>query len=148
MSTVIGVSLNGQRVPLSRERIAAIARSVLGSRRASNVMLSIAFVDNRAIRTMNRSHLRRDRITDVIAFAFRGPDRRAPIVGDVYIAPAVARASAKANGITVGEELTRLVVHGTLHVLGDDHPEDGRRTQSAMWNTQERLVQRIMAKKR
>lgn len=148
MSTVVGVSLNGQRMPVSRARIAEIARAVLRTGRAANVMLSITFVDNRAIRALNRSHLRRDRATDVIAFAFRGPDRGAPIVGDVYVAPAVARASAKANGISLREEIARLVVHGTLHVLGYDHPDGGTRMQSPMWKTQERLVRRIMAKKR
>lgn len=148
MSTVVGVSLNGQRMPVSRARIAEIARAVLRAGRVTNVMLSITFVDNRAIRALNRSHLRRDRATDVIAFAFRAPDRGAPIVGDVYVAPAVARASAKVNGISLREEIARLVVHGTLHVLGYDHPDGGTRMQSPMWKTQERLVRRIMAKKR
>jgi probable rRNA maturation factor len=67
-----------------------------------------------------------------------------PVVGDVYIAPDVARASARENGISVREELARLVVHGTLHVLGYDHPEDDTRTRSAMWKRQERLVARLV----
>jgi probable rRNA maturation factor len=93
---------------------------------------------------LNREHLRRDRPTDVIAFGFRATGRGAPIVGDIYIAPEVARESARANDISVREEVLRLVVHGTLHVLGHDHPESDGRTRSPMWRTQERLVARLV----
>ena len=43
---------------------------------------------------MNREHLKRDGFTDVIAFGFRQGSPGSAIVGDVYIAPDVARVSA------------------------------------------------------
>jgi probable rRNA maturation factor len=144
MSTAaVGVATNGVRIPVSRDRVAAIARSVLKSEGVSHAMLSIAFVSNREIQALNRSHLRRDRVTDVIAFAFRPVALGAPIVGDVYIAPQAARDSARRNGVAVREEIVRLVIHGTLHVLGYDHPETDDRTRSPMWRKQERLVKRL-----
>jgi len=144
----VGVSANGVRVPLSRDGAARIARAVLRSERVSHAMLSITFVSNAGIRALNRKHLRRAGLTDVIAFWFRRPTRGAPVVGDVYIAPGVARASARANDVGVREELVRLIVHGTLHVLGYDHPARETRTRSAMWRKQERLVQRLSARRR
>ena len=107
-------------------------------------MVSVAFVPTREIQRLNREHLRRDRPTDVIAFGFRAAGRGSPIVGDIYIAPDVAGASARDHGVTVREEILRLVVHGTLHVLGYDHPETDARTRSAMWRKQERLVARLV----
>jgi probable rRNA maturation factor len=41
------------------------------------------------------------------------------------------------------EELVRLIVHGTLHALGRDHPEGAGRTRSAMWRRQERYVEAL-----
>jgi probable rRNA maturation factor len=140
MSLAVGVSLDGVRIPMSRDRVAEITRSVLRSERVRDAMLSITFVTNRSIRAMNRQHLKRDGLTDVIAFGFRQGGRETGIVGDVYIAPEVARASARANRVSVRQELTRLIVHGILHVLGHDHPETDRRERSAMWKRQERLV--------
>jgi probable rRNA maturation factor len=67
-------------------------------------------------------------------------------VGDVYIAPDVARANASELGVPVAEELARLVVHGTLHALGYSHPEGSSedRTGSTMWKRQERLLRRAL----
>jgi probable rRNA maturation factor len=39
--------------------------------------------------------------------------------------------------------LIRLVVHGTLHALGREHPEGQERTRSAMWRRQERYVEAL-----
>lgn len=148
MSTAVGVSMDGVRIPLSRDRVAEIARGVLRSEGVRDAMVSVTFVTNRGIRTLNRKHLRRDKLTDVIAFGFRRTGTAAPILGDVYIAPDVARASARGNGVTVREELARLIVHGTLHVLGYEHPERDGRTRSAMWRKQERLVARLTSKEK
>lgn len=143
MSTAIGVSADGVRIAMSRARVADIARSVLQSEGVRDALLSVTFVSKDAIRALNRAHLRRDDVTDVIAFSFRRAGSAAPIVGDVYIAPEVARASARASDIPVRQELVRLIVHGTLHVLGYDHPTTDGRTRSAMWRKQERLVARL-----
>ena len=94
---------------------------------------------DREIARLNARHLGRQGPTDVIAF---GLTRVAgePVIGDVYIAPMVARANAKRLGVGMREELVRLVVHGVLHVLGYDHPETTGRTASPMWRRQERYL--------
>jgi rRNA maturation RNase YbeY len=143
MSVIVGVATDGTRLPLPRARMVRVVRAVLTAERVKNAMISVTFVGNAQIRRLNRRHLKRTGTTDVISFGFRDAGRAAPLVGDVYIAPDVARASAKANGVPVREELVRLVVHGTLHVLGYDHPESDARTRSAMWKKQERLVRRL-----
>ena len=104
--------------------------------------LSVTFVGPTRIQTLNREHLGHDRPTDVISFALTGPDGE--LVGDVYICGAVAAKQAKALRVPLKEELVRLVVHGTLHVLGYDHPEGEGRTRSAMWKRQERYVKGLV----
>jgi probable rRNA maturation factor len=46
--------------------------------------------------------------------------------------------------VSAQEELLRLVVHGTLHVLGYDHPLGAARMTSPMWRRQERIVARVI----
>lgn len=144
MTLSVDVALDGVRSPLSRARVADLARGVLRAEGVRDALLSVALVSTPRMRALNRKHLERSGTTDVIAFGFERVGREGPVVGDVYIAPEIARASARVNRVSVREELARLVVHGTLHVLGYDHPEDDTRTRSAMWQRQERLVARLM----
>jgi len=79
---------------------------------------------------------------DVISFALHGPDD--PILGDVYLGGAQAARQAEEEGVTLQEELVRLVVHGTLHVLGHDHPQGEERLESPMFLLQEELVHQLL----
>lgn len=110
-----------------------------GERRQAEI--SVAFLGPARMRRLNREWKGHDVPTDVISFALPGPGGE--LVGDVYICPAVARVEAGRRGLPLRQELVRLVVHGTLHVLGYDHPEGAGRTRSAMWRRQERYVKAL-----
>ena len=144
MSLAVDVSSDVPRLPLSAARAADLARRVLAAERVRHAMLSIAFVPRAAIARLNREHLGHRGATDVISFGFSDATGGGAVLGDVYICPEVAAANARRHGASVREELALLVVHGTLHVLGHDHPVDDGRTGSAMWRLQERLVARAL----
>jgi probable rRNA maturation factor len=145
MSRIVEVATEGVRIPVARARVAALADAVLRAERVRYAILSIAFVTDRRIAALNRKHLGHAGATDVISFGFAPVDARGDVVGDVYIAPNVARRNALADGGSIREELLRLVVHGVLHVLGHDHPVDESRYESAMWTRQERLLRSLGA---
>jgi probable rRNA maturation factor len=113
-----------------------VTRVLEGERREGHV--SVTFLGREAMRRMNAEHKGRDVPTDVLAFAMQ--DGAGQVVGDVYICPWVAAREAKARGVRLREELIRLLVHGTLHVVGRTHPEGEGRTRSPMWRRQERYV--------
>ena len=143
MNHQIEVTLDAVRVPLARRRIAEIARAVLRAERAPAMRLSITLVSANDIAAMNARHLGHAGTTDVISFALSPHGRGATPTGDIYIAPEVARRNAAEHGSTIREEIARLVVHGVLHVLGHDHPNDRTRVASCMWRRQEALVESL-----
>lgn len=147
MKLAVDVSVGGERVPLSRVRIEEVARRVLAAERVRDALVSVTFVSARRMALLNRRHLGHAGATDVISFGFRRATPRDPVVGDIYIAPSVARENAGAAGVGVREEIARLVVHGVLHVLGYDHPEGPGRETSAMWRRQEVLLARLLARR-
>ncbi len=102
--------------------------------------LSITFVSDDEIAGLNREWLGREGPTDVIAFTLGDGEE---LVGDVYIAPEVAARNAGELGIGPRQEALRLVIHGTLHVLGHDHPEGEERYASAMYDLQEELLRAL-----
>jgi probable rRNA maturation factor len=113
------------------------AAFVLKGEGVGGVTISITFLPDAEMQLLNARVLGVDRPTDVIAFRMDHLDRAA---GDIYICPDEARRSAREAGCTSYEETRRLVVHGVLHVLGHDHPEDASRVRSPMWALQERYV--------
>jgi probable rRNA maturation factor len=110
-----------------------------GERRRATI--SVTFLGRDAMRRLNACHKGHDVPTDVLAFALREPGGGA--VGDVYVCAYVAARESRNRNIPLEEELVRLVVHGTLHVLGRDHPDGEGRTRSAMWRRQERYVEAL-----
>jgi probable rRNA maturation factor len=140
MSVAVHVSAEGVRLPLARERVSEIARRVLAAEGVREAMLSITFLGTRAMAALNKKHLGHRGATDVISFGFSESGRRGPVIGDIYIAPDVARANARRYDAGIREEVARLVVHGVLHVLGYDHDEGDARLASPMWRRQERLL--------
>jgi len=141
----VDVAADGVRVPLGRSRVETLARAVLRAERVRAAELSITFVSAARIAELNRRHLRHRGPTDIITFELAPAAPGAPVTGDVYIAPEVARENAARAGCGVREEIARLVIHGALHALGHEHPEDESRVASPMWRRQERLLARWRA---
>ena len=109
--------------------------------------ISVAFVDAGAMAELNRRWLDREGPTDVIAFDLGdgAPGGVRELVGDVYVCPDVAvAASAEPGGPGPEEEVVRLAIHGVLHVLGHDHPEDETRWECPMYRLQESLLARAL----
>jgi probable rRNA maturation factor len=143
----IRVGSDGVRLPLPVTQVRRIVATVLRaegraaeppSRRAD---ITVTFVGPTAIRRLNHDWKGHDEPTDVLSFSLRPPE--GGVTGDVYICPAVARGQARLHGVSFPNELARLVVHGTLHVLGYEHPEGHGRTRSAMWRRQERYLKAL-----
>ncbi|MEP7226300.1 MAG: rRNA maturation RNase YbeY [Gemmatimonadales bacterium] len=134
------VVVSGRRLPLSRAFVRRVVEAVLEAERREG-LVSVTFLGRDSMRRLNAEHKGHDRPTDVLTFALGGP--KAQVIGDVYVCPWVARREARARRIPLKQELIRLVVHGTLHALGREHPEGPHRTRSAMWRRQERYVQAL-----
>ncbi len=90
---------------------------------AGPVELSIALVNDAAMRELNRAYRAKDRPTDVLAFAM-GEGEYADdggVLGDVVISVDTARRQAENRRRPLLDEMTMLLAHGLLHLLGYDH---------------------------
>jgi probable rRNA maturation factor len=134
------VRVSGRRPALPAGTVRRVVRGVLHAERRE-ADISITFLGAASMRRLNDQYLGHDRSTDVLSFGLAGPDGR--LAGDVYVCRAVAARSARRHGVPLRQELVRLVIHGTLHSLGHDHPDGDHRTRSPMWQRQERYVKRF-----
>jgi probable rRNA maturation factor len=130
----------GPLVGPSRTVVARRAEKMLAALDLGSVELSIALVDDASIHELNRGFRKKDRPTDVLAFAMREEVPSAPkragakkptitrsepeVLGDVIISLETAARQAKAQRRSLLEEVTMLLAHGLLHLIGYDHRTD------------------------
>jgi probable rRNA maturation factor len=81
-----------------------LAKKVLKGENKEEMNLSVAFVDKKKIKELNKKYRKKDKVTDVLSFGAE--------LNEVVICPAV---------IKTKKELALLLIHGILHILGYEH---------------------------
>lgn len=123
------------RVPVKQlEDFVAHARRALRLRAG---LLTVCLVSDAEMARWNRAYRRKRGPTDVLSFPAddeflspggrarrRAPRRKNGYIGDIAIAPAVARRNARRFGRPFSQELRILILHGMLHLMGYDHETD------------------------
>lgn len=106
------------------------AERMLRALRRPGAELSVLLCDDGTIHELNREYRGIDRPTDVLAFAMEegqamvvGTERA--LLGDVVISVPTARRQAERAGKAIVSEVTFLLAHGLLHLLGFDHRDAG-----------------------
>jgi probable rRNA maturation factor len=142
MAVSIQVNQTGEW-PLPESLVEAGIRATLTAEGVVEGEVSLTFLGDEEVQALNEQYLQRDRPTDVIAFALHDPGE--PVLGDVYVGYLQARRQAEELGVRLEEELLRVSIHGTLHVLGHDHPEGPERMDSPMFQKQEALLTGVLS---
>ena len=109
---------------VSRTEVARRVRAMLAALQMDDVEVSILLTGDDQIRYLNRLYRRKNRPTDVLAFAQRegkGGDPSDRLLGDVVVSIPTTRRQAAAARRSTAAELTMLLAHGLLHLLGWDH---------------------------
>jgi probable rRNA maturation factor len=110
--------------------VGAIARRAA---HAAGMEGTIVLSSDRVLRTLNGRHRGKNKATNVLTYARPAPE--------IILAVGVVRAEAAAQGRRPDHHLAHLVVHGALHLSGEDHdrPGDARRMEMA----ESRILRRI-----
>jgi probable rRNA maturation factor len=114
---------------------AAVAESAFPqlTQSARAVELSIRLTSDDEVKALNARWRGKDKPTNVLSFpqceadeleslAPGGPEL---MLGDIVLARGVCEQEAEEKGVSLEEHATHLLVHGTLHLLGYDHQDDG-----------------------
>jgi probable rRNA maturation factor len=129
-----------ERRPGLADRLAGAARAAWAAAdrpprlegAASGAEIGIVLADDALVHRLNRDYRGKDKPTNVLSFALLDDEDEeveavagAPIlVGDVILAHGTVEAESGAQGKTLDDHATHLVVHGVLHLLGYDHETD------------------------
>ena len=107
-----------------------------------NIEFNIIFVNNEYIHNLNRDYRNIDRPTDVITFRLADYEEvmcgKINILGDVYISLDKAKEQSIEYGHSYLRELSFLLIHGFLHLLGYDHMNE--EDEKEMFSLQEEIL--------
>lgn len=117
--------------PFSANNLAKAVSMILQDHQIQTAEISIAVVDDSAIRELNRQYLDHDYETDVLSFLL--DETADSITGQLIVSTDTAARVAEELGIEMEQELLLYVVHGTLHLMGldDTDPETAVEMRSA-----------------
>lgn len=106
-------------LPEAETVVRRAATAALGNVAGDVVVL---LTDDAAVRDLNARFRDKDRSTNVLSFP--APETAEPHLGDIVLAYGVCADEAAAQGKSLADHLSHLVVHGVLHLLGRDHEDD------------------------
>jgi len=100
--------------------------------------INVVFVQPKYIENLNKQYRGIDLVTDVLSFNLSSGD------GEIYICPAYVYESFKNSDFE--EEILRLIIHGTLHILGYNHKGSlNDSSNEEMFKLQEDLIIKYLA---
>jgi probable rRNA maturation factor len=136
---------------VDEENLRAAAMATLAANEIDDAELTIVVTNDETIQQLNRDYRGIDAPTDVLSFAAQEgedaqdlalpPELAAELdryLGDIIIAYPYTMQQAAHFGSAPAAELRLMVVHGVLHLLGDDH--DTPEAEAAMWARQDAVL--------
>jgi len=124
----------------SLDTLERAANATLAQQSAPDADLTIVLTGDKQIQTLDRNYLGKDNPTDVLSFpaSETDPETGRLYLGDIIISVPRAEAQSSAGGHTLEAELSLLVVHGVLHLLGHDHAQGDEKKR--MWEAQNGIL--------
>lgn len=120
----------GKAEGVTKKLVSERAERMLSRLDLAEAELSVLLTDDATIHELNRDYRNKDKPTDVLAFAMREGEAMIPaggageLLGDVIISLDTALRQAEERGWSALDEVTHLLAHGLLHLVGYDHQTD------------------------
>jgi probable rRNA maturation factor len=109
-------------------------------------VVELSLVGTKKIRMLNRTFRQKDNVTDVLSFSlsaagfFPVPSEER-VLGELFLCPTHIYKQAQRHKVTFKNELTRMMIHGLLHLVGYDHQE--KKQAQKMFSLQEKILAKV-----
>lgn len=115
---------HGPHEGIARAEILRRIRAMISLLQLQKKEISFVLTDDESVHRLNKLYRGKDRPTDVLAFAMQEGEHATvagPLLGDVIVSVSTARRQALSRRVALVDEVTMLLAHGLLHLLGWDH---------------------------
>tara|TARA_Y100000590_G_scaffold138147_1_gene158117 strand:+ start:327 stop:758 length:432 start_codon:yes stop_codon:yes gene_type:complete len=115
--------------------IAHLCSEILTTQDYKHINLTFIFCDDIKLNKLKIKYFNEDVLTDVLAFPFRNDTE---LEAEIYISVDRAKENSKQNGVTLNNEIIRLIIHALLHLFGYNDRDE--KSKKIMFQKQEKLV--------
>ncbi len=101
--------------------------------------LSVVLVKKKTIRELNKKYRGENKLTDILSFSAKSHTKQKFILpeeierknnlGEIIICPRVVKKNAEKFNLTFKKELTKILIHGVLHLLGYNHKKSKKEAE-------------------
>lgn len=121
---MVGITRDRAFPELDNSGVRKIVSYVLKHEKRKKNRVQVNFVDEKTMQDLNRHYRRMNEKTDVLSFSYDEEQEGYCFAGELFLSPDVIREQSERFAHTFTQEMTLLLIHGTLHLLGYDHPEN------------------------
>ena len=111
----INIFYEHSSIPLLEKNLKSLCSEVLKHQSYNNYDISFIFVSDETLKEMKKKYFNQDMYTDVIAFNLSDGSQ---LEGEVYISFDAVKINSDLYDTDINNELQRIVIHGTLHLIG------------------------------
>lgn len=117
---------SGRDIPVTESIARACINAVSTGEEVCFSMVELVYVNENEILDVNKNHLKRDYVTDIISFHYHDEGAKENLEGSLVMCASRIEEQALELGVPVLHEYSRVLIHGLLHVCGldDGTPED------------------------
>ncbi len=108
-----------------KDHIVQLINLSLEATKYNQVKINIIFCDNDKLNSFKQEYFNDDVLTDIVTFPIKNDNK---LEAEIYISIEMAKINADEFNVTLNNELSRLIVHGVLHLIGfNDDTEDSKK---------------------
>jgi rRNA maturation RNase YbeY len=122
-------------IDFHKDHIIQLINLSLKATKYNQVKINLIFCDNDKLNSFKRKYFDDDVLTEIVTFPIKNDN---DLEAEIYISIEMAKINADEFNVSLNNELSRLIIHGVLHLIGfNDNTKDARKI---MFSKQEEII--------
>ncbi len=122
-------------IDFHKDHIIQLINLSLETAKYNQVEINLIFCDSDKLNSFKKEYFNDDVLTDIVTFPIKNDN---DLEAEIYISVEMARINSKEFNVSLDNELSRLIIHGVLHLIGfNDDTEDSKKI---MFLKQEEII--------
>ena len=128
-------------IDFNKDHITQLINLSLDTTKYNQVKINLIFCDNDKLNSFKQEYFDDDVLTDIVTFPIKNDNN---LEAEIYISVEMAQLNADEFNVSLNNELSRLIIHGVLHLIGFD--DNTAVSKKIMFSKQEEIISNFKGK--